>query len=201
MAINLSKNTQISLKKEDGNQLQVIEVGLGWDMASSTSGGGFLKSMFGSSSTDSIDLDASILLFNESKNLIDKVYFGKKQSNCSAIIHSGDNLTGEGDGDDETIKVDLRKVNANAKYLVVTLNSFRGQNFSQVQNAFCNIYDVENGKKAMYNINLSNAKNENSALIVGVFIRENNQWEFKNISEFTNGKVAEDLAPTIIKLI
>ncbi|MBO0223118.1 tellurium resistance TerZ family protein, partial [Vibrio parahaemolyticus] len=69
------------------------------------------------------------------------VSFRKLKSSCNSVIHSGDNLTGEGDGDDETIFVELNKLPANTEYLAYTVNSFRGQTSNEVENAFCRVVD------------------------------------------------------------
>ncbi|MDR8326040.1 tellurium resistance protein TerZ, partial [Acinetobacter baumannii] len=71
---------------------------------------------------------------------------------CGSVVHSGDNLTGEGDGDDEIIRVDLTKLPANVEYLAFTVNSFRGQSFNDVDNAFCRVVDQPNKELARYQL-------------------------------------------------
>ena len=102
MGITLEKKQTISLEKESGSKLRKVSMGLGWDAAK---GGGLLVALFGGGA--SIDLDASCLLMDEAKNPVDAVWFGQLQSSERSVQHSGDNRTGDGDGDDETIYVDL----------------------------------------------------------------------------------------------
>jgi len=123
MALNLEKGQKISLNKEAGGALSIVRMGLGWDVAKSK---GMLGGLFGGGG-DSIDLDASCLMFDEQGSLKDVVWFRQLRSNDGSIQHSGDNRTGAGDGDDETITVDLNKVPATIKTLVFTVNSFLGQ--------------------------------------------------------------------------
>ncbi|MDD1641427.1 MAG: TerD family protein [Methylococcaceae bacterium] len=113
MAINLQKGQKISLSKESGGALSKVVMGLGWD--AKKSGGGMLKGMFGGGSSSSIDLDASCVLFNDQNKVVDTVYFGQLKSRDGSIVHTGDNRTGDGDGDDEQIIVDLDKIPATVK--------------------------------------------------------------------------------------
>ncbi|HCF4357154.1 TPA: TerD family protein, partial [Pseudomonas aeruginosa] len=131
MAITLSKNQSISLEKTAGSGLTSVSLGLGWDPVKS---GGFLSKLLGSGN-DEIDLDASCILLDGNMKPVDLVWFRQLSSKDGSIKHSGDNLTGEGDGDDETINVDLQRLPASVQHLVFTVNSFRGQKFDQVENA------------------------------------------------------------------
>ena len=135
MAVNLQKGQKISLNKEAGSALTQVVMGLGWDAAKKK---GFLG--FGGGSQD-IDLDASCLMFDAGGALVDAVWFRQLRSKDSSIEHTGDNRTGDGAGDDEQIKVALDRVPATVKSLVFTVNCFTGQDFSQVENAFCRILD------------------------------------------------------------
>src|SRR5207244_179577 len=125
------------LTKADGGTLSRVRMGLGWDAAPK-------KGLFGRSRTQTIDLDASALLFAGSgagSTLVDQVWFRQLDSNDGSVHHTGDNLTGEGEGDDESIQVDLSRVPADVTTLVFTVNSFTGQDFSQIENAFCRLID------------------------------------------------------------
>ena len=132
MALTLSKNQSISLEKTAGTGLSNVSLGLGWDPVKT---GGFLSKLLGGGN-DSIDLDASCIVLDGEFAPIDVVWFRQLASKDGSIEHSGDNLTGDGDGDDETISVDLQRLPALAKHLVFTVNSFRGQTFDQVENAW-----------------------------------------------------------------
>lgn len=195
MAVNLTKGQKISLEKEAGGGLTKVVMGLGWDMAKKSGSGG-LFGMFGGGSNDSIDLDASCLLFDEAKNLLDAVYFGQLSSNDNSIKHTGDNLTGEGEGDDEQIVVDLSRVPAKVKTLVFTVSSFRGQTFDQVANAFCRIVNQANGKEiAKY---VLSSKGPHTAQIMAKLYRHNGEWKMAALGENCNGRTFQDMIPTVL---
>ena len=193
MAINLQKGQKISLAKEAGGTLNKIIMGLGWDAVESR---GFLG--FGGSQQE-IDLDASCLLFDESKSPVDVVFFRQLRSKDGSIQHTGDNRTGAGDGDDEQINVNLDAVPALVKSLVFTVNSFTGQDFSQVKNAFCRIVDASNGKEiARYNLSV---QGNHSAQIMAKVYRHNGEWKMHAIGENGRGRTFEDLMPQITPLL
>jgi len=195
MAVNLTKGQKISLEKEAGGGLTKVVMGLGWDMAKKSGGGG-LFGMFGGSSNDSIDLDASCLMFDEAKNLLDAVYFGQLNSKDNSIHHTGDNLTGEGDGDDEQIIVDLPRVPGNVKTLVFTVSSFRGQTFDQVANAFCRIVNQANGKEiAKY---VLSSQGPHTAQIMAKLYRHNGEWKMAALGENCNGRTFRDMLPSVV---
>lgn len=132
MAVSLEKGQKISLDKTAGSALTQVKMGVGWDVTVSK---GFLG--FGGGKSGDIDLDASCLMFSEQGEVLDAIWFQQLTSKDGSIRHSGDNRTGAGDGDDETITVDLSRVPAQVKSLIFTVNSFRGQSFEKVQNAYC----------------------------------------------------------------
>lgn len=189
MAVNLTKGQKISLDKEAGTSLTKIIMGLGWDAVKSK---GFLG--FGGSSAD-IDLDASCLMFNEQNTLVDVVWFRQLKSQDGSIVHTGDNRTGEGDGDDEQIIVDLTRIPAHVKSMVFTVNSFTGQNFSQVANATCRIVNASNNQEVA-RFNLSTLGNH-SAQIMSKVYKHNGEWKMHAIGEIGVGRTFEDLMPQI----
>ena len=143
MSISLSKGQTLSLAKNNPGLSRVF-MGLGWDPIKK---GGFLGSLFGGGGGGAIDLDASVIVFDSAKKEIEAVYFRNLQSADGAIKHDGDNLTGEGDGDDEVIRVDLSRLDPRAAHLVFTVNSFRGQTFKEVDNAVARLVDETSGKE------------------------------------------------------
>ena len=189
MGINLSKGQKISLEKEGGAGLSKIIMGLGWDAVKSK---GFLG--FGSKAPE-IDLHASCLLFDESNKLIDTVFFRQLQSKDGSVVHTGDNRTGAGDGDDEQIVVDLGRVPAHVKSLVFTVNSFTGQNFSQVENATCRIVNGTN-KTEIARYNLSSLGPHTAQIMIKLY-RHQNDWKVHAIGEIGNGRTFNDLLPQI----
>ncbi len=193
MSINLKKGQKIDLKKSNPG-LSAIRVGLGWDPVNQA-GGGFLKSLFGSGNAD-IDCDASVFLLNEDSKPIDLVYFGNLRTKNDSIIHTGDNLTGEGEGDDEVILVDLDKISSNVSKLLFVVNIYdcvrRNQHFGMIQNAYIRMNDAKNNSEiARYN--LSDDYRGKTALIVGLIYRHDSTWKFSAIGEGTNDTGLNDM--------
>jgi tellurium resistance protein TerZ len=189
MSVNLQKGQKISLDKEAGVALSKITMGLGWDAVKSK---GFLG--FGSK-TEAVDLDASCVLFDENNKPVDFIWFRQLKSRDGSVHHTGDNRTGAGDGDDEQINVDLSAVPAGMKSLVFTVNSFTGQNFSQVENAYCRILNASNGQEvARFNLSVQGA---HTAQIMAKLYRHNGEWKMHAIGENGSGRTFEDLMPQI----
>lgn len=181
MAISLSKGGNVSLSKEAPG-LTAVLVGLGWD-ARSTDGKDF-------------DLDASVFMVGEGDKVAtddDFVFYRNLKSPDGSIEHLGDNLTGEGDGDDEEIKVDLSAVPENVKKLVfaVTIHEAdqRGQNFGQVSNAFMRVVNQSDGSE-IARFDLSEDASLNTALVFGELYRHGGEWKFKAIGEGYEGGLA-----------
>lgn len=188
MAISLTKGQKISLDKESGQSLSKVIMGLGWDAVKK-------KGIFGSTS-ESIDLDASCVLFGQDNKVIDTVWYRQLKSRDGSIVHTGDNRTGDGDGDDEQIIVDLPKVPVNVKALVFTVNSFTGQSFNSVQNAYCRIVNASNQNEiARYTLS---EQGSHTAQIMAKVYRHNNEWKMHAIGEASNGQTIEQLIPAII---
>lgn len=171
----MQKGQRISLEKEAEKKLNKVFMGLGWDVA--TEG-------------KEIDPDASCAMYYADKNLLDVVYFGHLKSKDGSIVHSGDNLTGEGEGDDEAINVDLFKVPADVDKLAIAVTiheaDTRKQNFGQVSNAFIRVVNRENGKEvARYD--LSEDASTNTAMIFGELYRNGNDWKFRAVGQGFDG--------------
>ncbi|MBD0865776.1 MAG: TerD family protein [Rhodobacteraceae bacterium] len=172
MAVSLSKGGNVSLSKEAPGLSKVL-VGLGWDVRV-TDGADF-------------DLDASIFICGEDgKVLSDKhfIFYNNKTSPDGSVEHTGDNRTGEGEGDDEAVKIDLSAVPADVKKLVfaVTIHeaAARNQNFGQVGNAFMRVVN-QDGNKELARYDLSEDYSVETAMIFGEVYRHNDEWKFKAI--------------------
>jgi tellurium resistance protein TerZ len=189
MSVNLQKGQKISLDKEAGGALTKVIMGLGWDAIKT-------KGLFGfGSKTESVDLDASCVVFDESNNLVDTVWFRQLKSKDGSIVHTGDNRTGAGEGDDEQIIVDLARVPANVKSLVFTVNSFTGQTFAQVENGYCRIINASNQQEvARYDLAVQGA---HTAQIMAKLYRHGGEWKMHAIGENANGRTFDDLMPAI----
>jgi tellurium resistance protein TerZ len=190
MSVNLSKGQKISLDKEAGGALTKVTMGLGWDAIKS-------KGLFGfGGKSETVDLDASCVLFDEANNPIDTVWFRQLKSKDGSIVHTGDNRTGAGDGDDEQIVVDLSRVPANVKSLVFTVNSFTGQSFEKIENAFCRIMNAADRKEvARYDLSVQGS---HTAQIMAKLYRHNGEWKMHAIGENGSGRTIEDLIRQIV---
>jgi tellurium resistance protein TerZ len=190
MSINLQKGQKISLDKEAGVTLTKVIMGLGWDVMKT-------KGIFGiGSKTQDVDLDASCIMFDEQGSQTDAVWFRQLKSKDGSVVHTGDNRTGEGDGDDEQIVVDLMAVPANVKSLVFTVNSFTGQNFSQIENATCRIVNASNNNEVA-RFNLSALGSHNAQIMAKIY-RHGGEWKMHAIGEIGNGRTFAELMPQII---
>lgn len=196
MAISLSKGQTISLEKRPGG-LAKLHLGLGWDPVAKKKG--FLAGLLGGGGADSIDLDASCIVFDASKSAIDTVWFRQLASKDGAIVHTGDNLTGEGDGDDESIKVDVARLPANAMHLVFLVNSFRGQTFDEVENAFCRVLDDAAGTE-LCRYTLSE-KGRHTGVVMGVLSRGAGGWTFKAVGAPAEGRTAAEMVSAAVRHI
>jgi tellurium resistance protein TerD len=179
MSVSLSKGGNVSLTKEAPG-LAAVNVGLGWD-ARTTSGADF-------------DLDASALLVDANNKILSDqyfVFFNNLASPDGSVEHTGDNLTGEGEGDDEMIKVNLGAVPAECAKIVFPVSIYeaenRGQNFGQVRNAFIRIVNqADNAEIARYD--LSEDASTETAMIFGEVYRNANEWKFRAVGQgYTNG--------------
>ncbi|MCE6957755.1 tellurium resistance TerZ family protein [Cereibacter sphaeroides] len=183
MTISLQKGQAISLAKTPA--LSRVSMGLGWDPARAK---GFLGRL---STPKSIDLDASVIVFDAGKTDIGSVWFGQKTGMNGAVRHSGDNLTGDGDDeDDETISVDLAALPAEATHLVFTVNSFRGQTFNEVENASCRLLDQDGRETCRFDLS---EKGTHTGVIMAVLSRDGAGWKMRAIGTPFNGRTVRDM--------
>ena len=186
MSITLSKGQTVSLAKTTTSTLTRVRMGLGWDAMK-------VRGFFGGYKDQAIDLDASCLVFDAAGALIDQVWFKQLTSTDGSIVHTGDNTTGAGDGDDESIIVDLTSVSAQAATLVFVVSSYSGESFSQIENAFCRLVDSANeGELARFDLSGSGA---HTAQIMAKLSRSGAGWDMTAIGTKTNGKTIRDLIP------
>jgi tellurium resistance protein TerD len=174
MSVSLSKGGNVSLTKEAPG-LSAVLVGLGWD-ARTTSGADF-------------DLDASALMVGASGKILSDqhfIFFNNLTSPDGSVQHMGDNLTGEGEGDDEVIKVHLTGVPAETDKIVVTVSIYdadsRSQNFGQVRNAYIRVVN-EAGGAEITRYDLSEDASNETAMIFGELYRNNNEWKFRAVGQ------------------
>ncbi len=188
MSVSLAKGQKVSLAKAGGGTLTRVRMGLGWDAVKK-------KGFFGKLKDQSVDLDASCLLFDTAGALVDQVWFAQLVSHDGSVRHTGDNRTGDGDGDDESVVVDLPAVPAAVTTLVFTVNSFTGQDFSQIENAFCRLVDETTGAElARYELSGSGSHN---AQIMAKVAREGSGWAMTAIGATASGRTVEQLVPAV----
>ncbi|KOA18915.1 general stress protein 16U [Clostridium homopropionicum DSM 5847] len=182
MAINLSKGQKISLTKEAPGLKEAI-IGLGWDTKFYDGGYDF-------------DLDASAFLIGQNgrvNNDLDFVFYNNLKHPSASVIHTGDNRTGDGDGDDEQIIIDFSKVPENIAKIAITVTiheaQARGQNFGQVSNAFVRIINKETGEEVL-RYDLSEDFSIETALVFCELYRHNDEWKFSAVGSGFQGGLA-----------
>ena len=180
MAINLEKGQRVAV------ELPMFTIGLGWDTNQSSTGVDF-------------DLDASAFILGENGKILEDEYFvfyNNLKSPDGAVEHTGDNLTGEGEGDDESIKIDLSKIDPRASEitLVVTIHQAaeRRQNDGQGRNAFIRVYNAANGEEIL-RYDLDEDFSVETAVEFGRLYKRNGQWKFEAIGTGQKAGLAEYL--------
>ncbi|MCY6484947.1 TerD family protein [Clostridium aestuarii] len=192
MAINLQKGQRISLTK-DNDSLSKIMVGLGWDPVEQKSKG-LLGGIFGGSTSPNVDCDASVFMLDENDRIRSKeqiIYFGNLKHKSGSVLHMGDNLTGDGDGDDEQIQVELKRIPQDINKLVFVVNIYdcvkRKQHFGMIKNAFIRIVNSSNNQE-MLRYNLTDDYANKTSLYVGEIYRHGNEWKFAATGEGDSSK-------------
>ncbi|WP_233491728.1 TerD family protein [Blastococcus sp. TBT05-19] len=187
--MSLSKGQTVSLEKRGGGTLTRVRMGLGWDAIKK-------KGMFGKLKDQSVDLDASALLFDAGGRLVDQAWFQQLRSKDGSVQHTGDNRTGAGEGDDESIVVDLQSVPSSITQIVFVVNSFTGENFSQIENAFCRLVDTTANDTELARYELTGSGTHNSQVMAKVS-RAGSGWSMTAIGAIANGRTFQDLMPAV----
>lgn len=179
MAISLKKGQKIDLTKSNPGLTNIL-VGLGWDVNKYDGGMDF-------------DLDASVFLVDASGRATsdsDFVFYNNPNHPSGAVQYMGDNRTGEGDGDDEQIKIDLSKVPANIERIAFTVTIYdyeaRKQNFGQINNAFIRVVD-ESKNEELIRYDLSEDFSIETALVIAELYRNNGEWKFQAVGSGFQG--------------
>ncbi|WP_199788299.1 MULTISPECIES: TerD family protein [unclassified Streptomyces] len=175
--VSLQKNQTVSLVKGGAPLLSRVRMGLGWEPAFRGK---------------DIDLDASVIAYGPNRNHLDSCYFGKLTILNGAIKHSGDNLTGEGAGDDETIVVDLGRIPAEATGLVFTVNSFTGQKFNEVAKAYCRLIDDASGEE-LVRFDLTGAEPQTGVMMAKLIKQFSGEWEMTAMGEFVKSRTVRGM--------
>lgn len=178
MALDLRKRGTLDFKKDvtGGRHVSKLRLGLSWEPIKKTG----ILGMF--SSSESVDLDSSCILFDNKLDKVDVVYFGKR--NSRGVKHLGDDTTGTSkkgtNNDNETILVDLDNLDPRVKYVVFTVNSFLGHSLSSIKSSTCRIYDDTTGE-CLASLELDELKD--TAVIMVAFIKTTDGWNLRMIEE------------------
>ncbi|WP_371664886.1 TerD family protein [Streptomyces sp. NBC_00280] len=175
--VSLQKNQTVSLVKGGRPLLSQVKMGLGWEPAYRGK---------------DIDLDASVIAYGPQRNHIDSCYFGKLSIVNGAIKHSGDNLTGEGGGDDEVIVVDLGRLPQEVTGLVFTVNSFSGQKFTEVAKAYCRLLDAATGEE-LVRFDLTSAEPQTGVMMAKMIKQFSGEWEMTAIGDFVKSRTVRGM--------
>ncbi|MER5375034.1 TerD family protein [Streptomyces sp. NPDC002553] len=175
--VSLQKNQTVSLMKGGQPLLSQVRMGLGWEPAYRGR---------------DIDLDASVIAYGPQRNHIDSCYFGKLSIVNGAIKHSGDNLTGEGGGDDEVIAVDLGRLPQEVTGLVFTVNSFSGQKFTEVAKAYCRLLDATTGEE-LVRFDLTGAEPQTGVMMAKLIRQFSGEWEMTAMGEFVKARTVRNM--------
>ena len=182
MAVSLSKGQKVDLTKTNPGLTSVV-VGLGWDTNKYDGGNDF-------------DLDSSVFLLGENgkvTNEADFVFYNNPQGANGAVVHTGDNRTGAGDGDDEEVKINLSDVPANIQRIAFTITIHeadnRNQNFGQVSNSYARIFNEATGEE-LIRYDLGEDFSIETAIVVGELYRHNGEWKFSAIGSGYQGGLA-----------
>ncbi|MFJ4335842.1 MULTISPECIES: TerD family protein [unclassified Streptomyces] len=175
--VSLQKNQTVSLVKGGRPVLSQVKMGLGWEPAYRGK---------------DIDLDASVIAYGPQRNHIDSCYFGKLSIVNGAIKHSGDNLTGEGGGDDEVIVVDLGRLPQEVTGLVFTVNSFSGQKFTEVAKAYCRLLDAATGEE-LVRFDLTSAEPQTGVMMAKLIRQYSGEWEMTAMGDFVKSRTVRGM--------
>ncbi|MCK0091657.1 TerD family protein [Rhodococcus sp. F64268] len=184
--VSLVKGQKVTLRKDGGVALSFLRMGLGWDPVKKSG-------LFGSRSAN-IDLDASAVMFAD-HNIVDVAYYGQLTAKDGSIQHQGDNLTGEGAGDDEVVLVDLTRVPPHINTVMFIVTSYKGHTFEQVQNAFCRLVDgTTNDELARYTLQ---GGMPFTGMVMAKVYRQGSEWKLQAIGEGIQAKHPGEAAPQL----
>ncbi|MEU6081796.1 TerD family protein [Streptomyces sp. NPDC047108] len=175
--VSLQKNQTVSLVKGGRPFLTSVKMGLGWEPAYRGK---------------DIDLDASVIAYGPNREKIDACYFGKLAILGGVIQHSGDNLTGEGGGDDEVITVHLGNIPPNVTGLVFTVNSFSGQKFTEVAKAYCRLLDAGSNEE-LVRFDLTSAEPRTGVMMAKLIRQFSGEWEMTALGDYVDSRTVRGM--------
>jgi stress response protein SCP2 len=188
--VSLTKGQKVSLVKDGGVALTMIRMGLGWDPVRK-------RGMFGSREVE-IDLDASAVLFADS-DPVDIAFYNQARTRDGSVQHMGDNRTGEGEGDDETIMIDLTRVPVHITSLMLVVTSYEGHTFEQVENAFCRLVDYTTGAE-LARYTLAGGMPFTGMIMARVY-RQGSTWKLQAVGEGMQARTPADSLPALARYL
>jgi tellurium resistance protein TerZ len=196
MAISLQKGQKISLEKSNGSNLEEVCVGVNWGAIEK-------KGFFGGNKKVAVDLDASCIIYDVNNEVVDTVYFGNLAA--QGIKHSGDDRTGDLDGDDgldnEILTVNLGALNSRAHQVVFVLNSYEGHDFKVIPFAAIRLYEGTPSRVdsvyATYDIANDPQFSGAVSMVLGKFYKHNGSWKFSAIGEPTKDAKLPGIIETV----
>ncbi|MEU0257496.1 TerD family protein, partial [Streptomyces sp. NPDC006184] len=175
--VSLAKQQTVSLVKDGRPLLSRVRMGLGWEPAFRGR---------------DIDLDASVIAYGPRRDHIDSCYFGRLTILNGSVKHSGDNLTGEGGGDDEVIVVDLGRLPQEVSGLVFTVNSFSGQKFTEVAKAYCRLVDAATDEE-LVRFDLTGAEPQTGVLMAKLVRQFSGEWDMTALGDFVKARTVRNM--------
>lgn len=183
--VSLRKGDRVSLTKTGAPPMSRVFMGLGWDPAKRGR---------------NIDLDASVIAFDANGRELEIVWFMHKKEFGGAIVHLGDNLTGKGDGDDEVITLDLTAIPPTVVHLAFTINSYSGQKFTDVRNAYARLVDAQSGAE-LVRFSLSESDRATGVVIAALSRTPQGTWDMRAIGQFANGRTVKKLVKPAAQML
>lgn len=186
--VNLTKGQKVTLTKDGGVALTMVRMGLGWDPVRK-------RGMFGSREVE-IDLDASAILFAGS-DPVDIAFYNNLRTRDGSVQHMGDNRTGDGEGDDETMLIDLTRLPVHVTSVMLVVTSYQGHTFEQVQNAFCRLVDHTTGTE-LARYTLAGGMPFTGMLMARVY-RQGSAWKLQAVGEGLQARTPNDSIPSLVR--
>lgn len=188
--VSLTKGQKVTLTKDGGVALTMVRMGLGWDPVKK-------RGMFGSREVE-IDLDASAILFAGS-DPVDVAFYNQLRTRDGSVQHMGDNRTGEGEGDDETMLIDLTRVPVHVTSVMLVVTSYQGHTFEQVQNAFCRLVDHTTGVE-LARYTLAGGMPFTGMLMARVY-RQGSAWKLQAVGEGLQARTPAESIPSLARYL